>query len=82
MDCDMLSALTLRNLEKCSNEDYLNYLSHLVADHLLKCRSNSSGDTKKVYFKIFPVGQKPEGFKKPINHIHQISSQYYRPEWR
>ena len=63
----MLSALyPEKSRKKCSNEDYLNHLSHLVADHLLKCRSNSSGDTKKFISKIFPVGQKPEGFKNRL----------------
>ena len=66
-DYDMLSALyPEKSRKKRSNEDYLNHLSHLVADHLIKSRSNSSGDTKKFVSNIFPTGKKPESYKNRV----------------
>lgn len=52
---DLLSSLAPDNSrKKCSNEEYLNNLSHLITDYLLKCKSNSSGRTKYFINKIFP----------------------------
>lgn len=40
---------------KCSNQEYLNHLSHLIADFLVKCRANSSGSARKLVNSIFPL---------------------------
>ncbi|MCO6413220.1 MAG: hypothetical protein J5I92_10785 [Thiogranum sp.] len=64
---DMLSALYPdKSRRKCTNEDYLNQLTHLVADHLLKCKSNSSGHTKQFVGDIFPSGQSVDQYKNRI----------------
>lgn len=39
---------------KCSNPDYLNHLSHLLAEYLIKCKANSSGATRRLMNYIFP----------------------------
>jgi hypothetical protein len=66
-DYDMLSALySDKSRRKCTNEDYLNNLSHLIADFLLKCRSNSSGDTRKFVNHVFPLKQAPETYLNRI----------------
>lgn len=54
-DYDMISALYPdKSRRKCKNEQYLNHLTHLIADYLIKCRSNNSGDTKRFINKVFP----------------------------
>lgn len=64
---DMLSALYPdKSRRKCTNEVYLNNLSHLIADYLMKCRSNSSGGTKRFVNRVFPVGEPPERYKNRI----------------
>lgn len=66
-DFDMLSALYPdKSRRKCTNEEYLNHLTHLIADYLIKCRSNQSGDTKKFTNWVFPPGHKPESYKNRI----------------
>ena len=42
---------------KCSNDDYLNFLTHLITDYLLKTKSNVSSDTKHFINHVFPVGK-------------------------
>lgn len=42
--------------EKCSNEDYLNHLSHLIAAYLRRCRSNSTDLDATLAGHIFPHG--------------------------
>lgn len=54
-DYDMLSSLyKKRAREKVSNSEYLKWLSHLITDYLLKCRSNRSGETKRFVDFAFP----------------------------
>ena len=66
-DFDMLSALYPdKSRRKCSNEEYLNHLTHLIADYLVKCRSNKSGDTKRFINWIFPPGEKPELYRNRV----------------
>ena len=55
-----------RTRGKCTNEDYLNNLSHLITAYLQMCRSNSSGETKKFISHVFPVGTSPEEYKNRI----------------
>lgn len=66
-DFDMLSALYPdKSRRKCSNEDYLHNLSHLIADYLLKCRSNSSGATREFINHVFPLGHPLDGYRNRI----------------
>ena len=66
-DYDMLSALYPdKSRRKCTNEDYLTHITHLIADFLIKCRSNQTGDTKKFVSKVFPSGTKPESYQNRI----------------
>jgi hypothetical protein len=66
-DYDMLSALYPdKSRRKCSNEDYLHHLSHLIADYLLKCRSNASGQTRKFVKAVFPPGQAVDDYRNRI----------------
>jgi hypothetical protein len=51
---------------KCSNEDYLNNLSHLITEYLQKCKSNSSGNTKKFINNVFPSGISPDVYKNRV----------------
>lgn len=51
---------------KCSNEDYLNNLSHLITNYLSRCKSNSSGDTKRFINHVFPIKEKPELYSNRI----------------
>tara|TARA_B110000046_G_scaffold163797_1_gene178958 strand:+ start:615 stop:1691 length:1077 start_codon:yes stop_codon:yes gene_type:complete len=54
-DYNMLSSLYKEKArKKVSNAEYLNSLSHLITDYLLKCRSNKSGETKKFVDFVFP----------------------------
>lgn len=54
-DYDMLSSLYKEKArKKISNSEYINWLSHLITDYLLKCRSNRSGETKKFVDYVFP----------------------------
>ena len=55
-----------RTRKKCNNEDFLNNLTHLVTAYLMKCRSNSSGQTKTFVNRAFPIGIKPEEYKNRI----------------
>ncbi|MGB2963957.1 MAG: hypothetical protein WBB69_08225 [Anaerolineales bacterium] len=55
-----------RSRQKCSNEKYIYYLSHLIADYLQKCRSNQSGYTKLFINKIFPLKTNPSDYKNRI----------------
>lgn len=64
---DMLSALYPDRLRRrCSNEEYIYYLSHLIADYLLKCKSNTSGDTKQFVNRIFPLRMDPSMYQNRI----------------
>lgn len=64
---DFLSNLhPIKTRGKCSNEDYLNNLSHLIAEYLKKCKSNTSGARNKFVKNIFPSGVKPEKYKNRI----------------
>jgi hypothetical protein len=64
---DMLSALYPdKSRRKCTNEIYLNNLSHLIADYLFKCRSNSSGNTKQFINRVFPLRIPVEQYKNRI----------------
>jgi hypothetical protein len=66
-DYDMLSALySDKSRRKCTNEDYLNNLSHLIAAFLLKCRSNNSGDTRTFVNHVFPLKQAVETYPNRI----------------
>ena len=52
---DLLSALhPKRTKGKSDNAAYLNHLSHLVTDYLIKCKSNSSGATRRFVNWVFP----------------------------
>jgi hypothetical protein len=63
---DFLSNLNPeRARRKCSNEDYLNHIVHLVTAYLLRCKSNKTGATKKFINHVFPIGNKEE-FKNRI----------------
>lgn len=54
-DYDMLSSLYKEKARrKIPNSKYLNLLSHLITDYLLRCRSNRSGNTKKFVDFVFP----------------------------
>lgn len=64
---DMLSALHKeRARKKISNPEYLNWLSHLITDYLLKCRSNKSGDTRKFVDSVFPTKTASEDLNNRI----------------
>ena len=64
---DMLSALyPEKSRQKCTNEVYINNLTHLIADYLLKCRSNSSGYTRKFVNSVFPPGIPTAQYKNRI----------------
>lgn len=47
-----------RTKSKCTNEDYVNYLTHLITSYLLKSKSNSTGDARNFINHVFPVGDK------------------------
>lgn len=47
-----------RTRDKCSNEDYLNHLSHLISHYLSRCRPNRSGMTDEIARHIFPNRRK------------------------
>lgn len=51
---------------KCSNEDYLNHLSHLITAYLSKCKANSSGNAKTLINKIFPPKTDPKTYRNRI----------------
>lgn len=64
---DFLSSLHSRSTKnKASNQDYLNNLSHLIADFLKQCKSNVSGRTRKFVDFVFPKGIDPAEY---INRI-------------
>lgn len=64
---DFLKNLHSRRVrDKCSNEDYLNHLSHLITAYLFRCRSNSSGYTKRFADYIFPKGIKRSDYRNRI----------------
>ncbi len=64
---EFLSSLHPRKTKnKCSNEDYLNNLSHLITGYLIRCRSNSSGSTKTFINSIFPLKENPDNYKNRI----------------
>lgn len=53
---DLLSALHPRRTKgKSDNAKYLNHLSHLITDYLIKCKSNSSGATRHFVNWLFPL---------------------------
>jgi len=56
----------VRTRGKCSNEDYLNHLSHLITSYLTKVKSNSSGNTKHFINNVFPIGPTTESYKNRI----------------
>jgi len=65
---DALSALYKKKARrKISNPEYLNWLSHLITDYLLKCRSNTSGDTRNFVDAVFPP--KPRNYDELNNRI-------------
>lgn len=47
-----------RTRDKCTNQDYLNHLSHLIACYLSGCRPNRSGMTEELARHIFPNNRK------------------------
>lgn len=51
---------------KCTNEDYLNHLSHLITVYLSKCKANQSGNAKNLINSIFPTGKEPHNYKNRI----------------
>lgn len=55
-----------RTRMKCSNEDYVNNLTHLITAYLLKSKSNSSGNTKEFVNHVFPIGEKVDAYKNRI----------------
>lgn len=55
-----------RTRRKCSNEDYLNNLSHLITEYLMKCKSNSSGNSKTFVNSVFPIGINPGKYKNRV----------------
>jgi hypothetical protein len=64
---DFLSNINpARTRSKCNNEDYLNYLTHLITAYLLKSKSNASGDTKHFINHVFPVGEGAGSYKNRI----------------
>ena len=64
---DFLSNINpARTRLKCSNEDYVNYLTHLITAYLLKAKSNSSGDTKAFVNFVFPIGDKVDTYPNRI----------------
>lgn len=64
---DFLSNINpARTRKKCSNEDYLNYITHLITANLLKSKSNASGDTKKFINHVFPSGSTGDPYKNRI----------------
>lgn len=40
---------------KCDNAEYLNHLSHLIAEYLSKCKANVSGHSRKFAQHVFPL---------------------------
>lgn len=64
---DFLSSLHPRSTkEKATNADYLNHLSHLIADFLKKCKANGSGDARKFVDGIFPKGVDVADYKNRV----------------
>lgn len=64
---DLLSSLYPdKSRRKCTNEEYLNALTHLITDYLMKCKSNSSGSTKKFVSHVFPIGNDPHEYRNRI----------------
>lgn len=64
---DFLSSLHPRSTKgKASNPDYLNHLSHLIANFLKQCKSNSSGNTRKFVDAIFPKGVDSAEYKNRV----------------
>jgi hypothetical protein len=65
---DALSAIYKeKSRKKVSNSEYLNWLSHLITDYLMKCKSNRTGNTRKFVDAVFPP--KPRDFKELNNRI-------------
>jgi hypothetical protein len=52
--------------DKCSNQEYLNHLSHLIAEYLVRCKANSSGEARKLINWIFPRGTVPEDYRNRV----------------
>lgn len=52
--------------DKCSNEDYLNHLSHLITAYLSQCKSNNTNHARKLANYIFPKGTSRNEFKNRI----------------
>ena len=64
---EFLSSLhPIRTKGKCGNEDYLNHISHLITAYLNKCRSNRTGNTKKLIDHVFPAGEASSKYKNRI----------------
>jgi hypothetical protein len=64
---DFLSNInSARTKRKCSNEDYIKNLAHLITYYLLKSKSNSSGFTKKFINHVFPVGEEVSNYNNRI----------------
>jgi hypothetical protein len=65
---DFLSSLHSRKSCRADmgNAEYVNDISHLITDYLLKCKSNSSGHTRKFMDWVFPAGPDPGHFKNRI----------------
>ncbi len=55
-----------RTKKKTNNEEYLNHLTHLIADYLLTCRSNNSGHAKKFIDETFPRNVDPADYGNRI----------------
>lgn len=61
---DTIHPRRTRDME--DNPIYLNHLSHLIADYLISCKSNTSGDTKKFINNIFPHGTDLNSYKNRV----------------
>lgn len=64
---EFLSSLHPRKARgKAQNSAYINTLSHLIADFLLGCKSNSSGNTKRFTNWLFPPGTEVKDYKNRV----------------
>jgi hypothetical protein len=64
---DFLSAIhPKRTSRKVANTVYLNHLTHLLADYLYQCKSNSTGNTHEFMEKTYPKGKDASSYENRI----------------